>query len=413
MRQSTKILAFLVLFSLITLFSIQGADAQSIDHPKIDVTLQSYDPFPLEPGSFASLKFRATNVGDEVATDPSFELVSQYPFRIVESEDTIKEFNKMSPRESVTFEYKVRVADDAPIGSFPVKLKSSSDGEAWTSSEHDVLIRIEESILSVRSVSTDPEILPPGDISTLSVVLENSGSTMLRDVSLKLNFDADVEGEIPDMLPFAPSGSTGQKTLRSIPGGDNVTLDLDIMTFSDAESGIYRLPISLSYRDESGDFRTTTGNIGLIVGAEPRLSATLDSVDYKPGDTELSFRIVNRGVTDLKFVNAELGEADDYEILSPSNEFYIGRLSSDDFDSISFRVSLDEAADVISIPFSVDYLDANNREHVDEFDIEVDLENVRRTASQDGDSVAIAIAIIVFAVFGFYLYRRKRRQKRR
>ena len=413
MRFMKSFLIMMVMLSLILPAALEAVEAQRLDHASIQVTLQSYEPFPAEPGSVVSLKFRATNIGGSRAQQPSFELAPEYPFAPLEGQNIVKEFGEMAPRESVTFEYRVRVADDAPIGQSPVRIRHSVDGSSWIASKHDIMVRIEESILSVGSVVTEPDMLPPGGVSTIGIKLENSGSTTLRDISLKLDFDAPIEAGLQEILPFAPSGSTGEKRIRSIEGGETKHVEFDIMTFSDASSGVYRLPIRLMYRGDSGEMRTRSDSIGLMVGSEPRLSATLDSIDYRPGNTELSFRIVNRGVTDLKFVNARMGRTNGYELLSPSDEFYIGRLSSDDFDSISFKVNLDEDSGKVTIPFHLEYLDANNREHTEQFDIEIDLDIVRRTSTQEGGSALIIVILLAAAGIGIYLRRRKRRQRRR
>ncbi len=412
MRFTRFFVVMMLIASVFVSAHAQVVEGQQLSHPKIHISLQSYNPFPAEPGSRVTLKFRATNVGGEVAQNPSIEIDPRYPFSALPGEDSVKSFGRMAPRESVTFEYDVRVADDAVIGTSPIRLKHTHDGDAWTVTDHDVYVRLEESILSVNSVNTEPEMLIPGDVTNLKITLENSGSAAVRDVSLKLDFDS-ADAALQERLPFAPSGSTGEKRVRNIEGGESKELEYNIMTFSDADSGIYRLPIRMSYRDDSGEMVTSMDSIGLIVGAEPRLSATIDSIDYTPGKSELSFRIVNRGVTELKFVNAILGASDSYEILSTSDEFYIGRLSSDDFDSISFTVAFDENAEEIVIPLSLDYLDANNREHLDNFELTMDMSSIRRMSSQDAGAGWGMFLLLAAVIGGFLIYRRKKAQNRR
>ncbi len=394
--------------------SVQG-DTRP-DFPKLNVVLQSYDPFPAEPGEYVTLKFRATNVGTETAPSTVFELRPDSPFSVEYDHDDRKEFGSLLPGQSVNFEFRARVRDDAVVGDNQIKLRHSTDStrDNWITNEYDVSIRIIDSLLSISDVNAEPELFNPGHTSRLSLNLSNSGSTSIRDVSVRLNLDKmDENPDFADNMPFAPTRSTTERSFRLI-GPDSVeTMDFDLMTFSDADAGVYRIPMTISYRDESGEVHTKDDIVGVRVGSEPRISASVDSVDLSSSGADANFRIVNRGTIDLKFVTARVMESDDFELNSASDEFYIGRLSSDDFDTISFDLDVDRDKDYLSVPLELEFLDANNNEFIEEYDLTINMDAVRRSAAQEGGSGALVILIVAAVFVGLFLYKRKRKKAKR
>ncbi|MFW5852410.1 MAG: COG1361 S-layer family protein [Nanoarchaeota archaeon] len=385
------------------------------DSPMLSVVLQSYEPFPAMPGSYVTMRFRATNVGSKTAPDVAFELDPEYPFSLDPNEQNRKSFGSLLPGQSVVFEYKVRVDENAIIGTNNLKLKTATDGTNWIIEDLDVLVKLTESVMSISSVSTEPSAMKPGQISVLNVDVSNLGATAIRDISVKLNLDAALEASAVSSagLPFSPVESTSEKKLRLLPGGSTETLSFRIMTFPDADSRIYRVPISVSYIDEAGNMDTKNDVIGLLVGSEPKVSASISGVDLNPAKSEVSLRFVNRGTIDLKFFNVKLLGSSDFNLLSPSDEYYIGRLSSDDFDVANFVISFSSDVDKVKLPLVMEYMDANNNEYREEISLELDIDSLGKLdAKNGGGSSTTVIVLLLLAVVGYYVYRKKRRKKR-
>lgn len=406
------------MFLMIFIFSlaimiIPEVDASPFDNARLDVVLQSYEPYPASPNSYVTLKFRATNTGTRTAPDVAFELDPSYPFSLDPNQNSKRSFGSLSPGSSVVFEYRVRVDEGAVLGTNDLLLRSATDGSNWINKEFSILVRLTESVLSINSVSTEPEVMNPGKISRVNIELVNSGATALRDISVRLNFHAQSEMGVLD-LPFSPVESTAEKRLRLLSGRSSEELSFNIMTYPDADSKIYRVPITVSYTDETGNVNTKHDVIGLIVGSEPVVRASISDVSLNPARTKLTLRFVNRGTTDLKFFNVLLDESNEFDLLSTSNEYYIGRLSSDDFDMADFVISFSPETEVINLPIKLEYLDANNNEYIEDINLELDLASIRRLHSSNGNGGGtIFFVVIIVVIGGFLLHRRNKKKKNR
>ena len=368
------------------------------DIASLDVVMQNYDPYPAQPGSYITLKFRATNTGGGEAENVEFELMPEYPFSLDPGVNKIQKFGSVDQNDNIVFEYKVRY---------------TNDGWYLTSEEFNILVSITESVLSINSVTTNPETLRPGETSKLILNLANLAGTGLRDISVKLDLETqNINGQIID-LPFTPKSSTTEKKMRFLDGNSETEMVFDLLTYPDAESRVYKIPMTVTYTDEAGSTFSTTDLVGVVVGAEPKLDLSIDSARMSPGISgEVTIRLVNRGVTNLKFLTLELSENDDFEIASTSDSVYIGNLDSDDFDTATFNIRPMEGQKVLSLPLKLMYSDANNNEYEKDVELELDMSNAQPLQAASGNSGPVIVVVIVIGILA-YLVIRKRRKKRR
>ena len=413
-KVKSKVLILLFVVGLFFASFLPISNAQQLDSAKLEVVMQSYEPFPAEPGSYITIKFRATNVGSRVAPNVAFELDPLYPFSVDSNERLTRTFGSLLPGQSVVFDYKVRVDENAVIGSNNLRLKHATDGNNFILQNLEILVRVSESVLSVSRVYTEPSVMNPGQVSDVNIDLSNLGASALRDIAVRLNLDAPVEAATTQVsLPFSPVGSTSEKRIRMLSGGDTQTLTFRLMTYPNADSRIYRVPISISYSDEAGNMVTKTDVIGLLVGSEPRVVPSVSGVNLNPARTEVSLRFVNRGTIDLKFFNVRLKDSPDFRILSTSDEYYIGRLSSDDFDIANFIISFSGSADSITLPLEIEYMDANNNEYVEEVFLELDIESLRTLQSSNGrGSGETIVFVLIVAVVGYFIYKKNKKKRK-
>ncbi|MBU0459204.1 MAG: hypothetical protein KJ771_00180, partial [Nanoarchaeota archaeon] len=97
--------------------------------------------------------------------------------------------------------------------------------------------------------------------------------------------------------------------------GEKVTLEYNILAYPDANSRVYKIPLIITYNDALGTNYTKNNVIGLMVGSDPDLLINLDATDIynRGGSGEITFSIINKGVTDVKFLTTILKETEDYE----------------------------------------------------------------------------------------------------
>ena len=112
-------------------------------------------------------------------------------------------------------------------------------------------------------------------------------------------------------------------------------MNFDLIALPDAEGGIYKIPIEITYTDEAGTSYTKDDYISLKLSSTPDLLIHVDSseinADMKSGTVVL--KIINRGLTNIKLLTAELDEGEGYEIMSQP-EVYVGNIDSDDYETV-------------------------------------------------------------------------------
>ena len=216
---------------------------------------------------------------------------------------------------------------------------------------------------------------------------------------------------------FVPLGSTNEKSIYKIDAKSSYEFIFELLANPDAASGVYQVPLRVSYSDELGKTYLTNGTIGLIIGAEPDLSITLDDSDiYESGNSgEIVIKVVNKGLTDIKFVNMELKPSNSYQILT-NDEVYLGNIDSDDFETADFKLFVDKTkSNQISLSLVLEYKDANNKDFRDSIELKLNLYTAfeaKKLGLKQSNGFVGALIVIIIIVAGL-LYYRGRRKKRR
>ena len=177
------------------------------------------------------------------------------------------------------------------------------------------------SALIVNSVTVDN--LSPGKEGTLRLEIKNSLSEDAQDVSFSLQLAN---------TPFITLGGS-EESVDEILSDDEETFAFQLRVSPTAKPGDYAIPYTLKYKVD-GDKRDSTGTIGIKVGGQPALSYTISAATPVVGQkTKMTFKIVNNGLADAKFVSVKL-LPQGYTLLSDA-DVYVGTVSSDDFESVS------------------------------------------------------------------------------
>jgi len=267
------------------------------------------------------------------------------------------------------------------------------------------------SALTVDSVRIDPSEVSPGDVADIDIDLENNLEEDVTDVSISLDLSDPT-------LPFAPYQSSNEVSVDKIRDDRNKIVKFTIITLNDAESGIYKIPVKISYSDQEGDVQPDkTSLISVTVNSDPILGISLeDGLLLKGRENEIAVKVVNKGLSDIKFLEIELEKGSFYTILSKES-IYIGDIDSDDFDSAEFRVYFKEnIPSKVSIPVTVKYRDAFNNEHVEEIELERKIysedQAIKLGLIQKNNTRTYVIVVIVLIV-AYVVYRKLKKRRRK
>ena len=410
----------LVFFTILLFFSSAFAvlAAQTTYRPAriydIAVTLINQEPDPAEPGKYVDVRFKFDNNGSGEARNVMVELLPQYPFSLESGADAVRNLGTIQSMQrgdvGVIVKYRLRVDENVIEGENDLRIRYKIEGYSWIEPEEfKVDVQTHDAILSVNSVSIGKKTLEPGASNTVKITVSNEADSVLKDIKARLELGG---------LPFVPLGSTNEKSIYKIGSKESYEFDFEILANPDAASGVYQVPLKIIYSDELGKTYFKNSTIGLIVGAMPDLSITLDTTEVyetkKPG--EVVIKVVNKGVTDIKFANVRLMASKDYRILS-NDEDYLGNIDSDDYETAEFKIYVENKKDKkIILPISIEYMDANNNEYKTDMNIEMPLystSEAKRFGLVNGNgTVGFFIAVLIVAA-GLFAYRRWKRGRKK
>jgi hypothetical protein len=404
-----------ILAMLILSFSVLAQKRTSISlSSDVRISFVSQDPDPAEPGQYVDVRFKIENNGSEQAEDFVFELLPEFPFSLDPGVDAVEKLGALHSRQlgetAVIVKYKVRIDNNAVQGDNELKYRYKFDNNEWIEVDlTSIDVQTHDAILAVESVLVNRKAIEPGSSNVVKIVLSNRADSVLKDI--KINLDL---GDVP----FIPLGSTNEKSIYQIEEKENYELSFNLLANPEAESGAYQIPMKIEYSDELGNGYTKNSTIGLVINARPDLSVTLDETDiFEAGKSgEVVVKIVNKGVTDIKFMNIKLEPGEDYKILS-NGEVYLGNIDSDDFETSDFDLFVEKTKkDQVMLPIILEYKDANNNNYIDSLELRLDLyssSEAKKFGLREGNGFGKIIVVIIVLAVGFFLYRRYRKNKRR
>lgn|SRR3989338_584014 len=389
-------------------------------HADVYVSVLKYEPFPVSPGGYFDLWLKIENKGEIDAPSVTFRLKPKYPFFLDASETSDRKIGKLLSHQSALINYKVRVDENAVEGdSFVHYEYQTSDNKKPVDNTITVRVQTPDAILSVSSVKTEPSTIAPGEKSEIQIDLRNLADSYLRYITVNLGAYVPVTsagGTTTYLeLPFTTVGEGNEKTIYQLSPGEEKTIRFTIVANPDAESKPYKIPLQINYYDEIGKNYSRTDILGVIVGSEPELYAVVDSEEvYKKGSTsELPIKFVNRGTSEVKFLNVNLGQSEYYRIIS-AGYYYIGKIDSDDYDTATFKINIRKIKNSkIEIPVSYSYRDSNNNQYSRNETLVLQVHSSQELGKKGGSGWIILIAIIIIAVV-YWRYKKwlKKKKKR-
>ncbi len=266
------------------------------------------------------------------------------------------------------------------------------------------------SAVSITDVSSIPEEVAPGEIVEISIEIEN----IFKDKVYKLNLKLDLSGED---VPFAPYQSSSEEFLEELNDGEDETFKFKLIVLPETASGIYKIPIGITYENEEGNSSTKTDLISITVNSEPEIKISVEDflTLIKGKQNTLSIRLVNSGLADVKFVYIQVKDVVGIRFLS-EKEQYIGDINSDDFDSIEYDVYINAgASNSITLPVTLKFRDATNKEFTENKNIILRTYSVKEAqdlgfVKKPGYTGYIVTLVLVLIYFGYRIRKRRKRK---
>ena len=407
--KKTIILAGLIL--ILCAVIVVAAPVSQSKTPRPMVTLLSQEPDPVEPGEIVTLKFKIQNNGTVTEDDVDVELVTAYPFSLYSGKGIVNIGQLRAGQtgaDAVIVEFKVKVDEEAAERDETVDIVLTYGKIKKTFEDFTVSLRTRDVVLDVNAVKTIPELVAPGTEFKLEIVLRNSADSLVRNVNAKLNLSGSG-------IPFAPDQSGSEGYIYQINPKTQKSVSYELIALPNADGGVYKIPLTLTYTDETGSEIEKEDIISLKISSRPELLVAIDSstLNQEQRFGTVSVRIVNRGLTDIKLLTAALQERDYYFIISEP-QAYVGNIDSDDYETADFDIALQSYDKIVEMPVKLTYRDATNKEFEEEVALKLKTQSkgLILTIISGIFSVLVTLTAATLAVLGAYwLY--SRRKKRR
>jgi len=255
----------------------------------------------------------------------------------------------------------------------------------------------------------------------VTFVLENLADNSLMDIKLNIGILTEVTTATAVTyreLPFTPIGSGNEQTLKNLQAGQKAEITFNIFTDADAASKVYKVPYTLTYADSAGTEFSREGIVGWLVESEPDLTVNIDKTEvYSAGAKgTVEIKLVNKGFSDIKFLDVKLAENNDFTLLS-NPEVYIGKLDSDDYETADYSIMVSQDAEgKVTLPLHVEYRDANGQLFVKDIPLDLKLFSGAELKQRTNGSASPLPAIIIVAILvvvGVLIYRKVRKGKKK
>ena len=125
------------------------------------------------------------------------------------------------------------------------------------------------SAVSVVNVISTPSEVAPGEIVDINMEIENIFEYDIYNLNIKLDLSSfDV--------PFAPFQSSSERFLDKLKDGDDERFSFKLIAIPSAGSGIYKLPIQITYEDNEGQLFSKSELISVTINSQPELKVSLE-----------------------------------------------------------------------------------------------------------------------------------------
>jgi len=393
MKNKYFILMFAVL--LISIVCSQGISARSSD---LDISLK-YSPKPIFSGSYANLTFKIENTGNQNLTNLTFDLDANDPISLLSNNQQSVSF--IEPDGIYYITYPVYIDANADEGTETVTLKYKIDGSSYDD-DYDIDISAKNVYLMIESVKAQPSEVEPGRSMILSITLENTANSEIKDIDLKL---------LTNTSPFSLQG-VGERHISSLSARSSTTINFNLTANANAVIQTYQIPLTLSYIDVSGNLYQRQDYVYVKVYAQPDIEIVIDSNSLIIGrSSTVTLKVLNKGLSDVKFAQVNILNSQDYSIDS-INSNYIGTINSDDYTTIDFKITPNKQN--ISLNVILSYSDLDNKEYSNQINLNAKAYTVQE-AQKNGllpkSSLVVFVVIIVIVVIIILVSLRKKRKK--
>lgn len=263
------------------------------------------------------------------------------------------------------------------------------------------------SAVVIDSISTNPKEIEPGKAIDLSLSLKNNEAEDIEEVLVSLDLTN---------LPFAPYNYGTDYSVDEIRGGRTKDIEFKLISFDESEPGTYKIPITITYK--SNDVvKTQKSFIGIKITSKPVIDLSTESgLLLKNQRNTITVKIINKGLSNVKFSEVEIQNSRYYDILS-QKKVYIGDIDSNDFQTVDFQIYVyDSSLNNLNIPIILSYKDVTNQEYNESYNLNLKAYGIKQAQDMGltpKSNIVYIVIIILIIIIIFIIYRVVRKRRKR
>lgn len=275
----------------------------------------------------------------------------------IESMNLSQTIDSMQPNESSEVKFTFNITSGAAPKTYPIKFNIqfyNTYNDYYSTSETGYIKTLEGNSLPrliLKTVTTNPSPVIPGENFKLNFTLENEGALTAKNVSVTLS------GLKNDGVSIV--GTASKQTKSSIYGYDTSDFSFDLSASKKIEAGANNLKIKVDYTDTSGTARSEEMEFFITVqGIDTQSIVEIKNV-VSPGTTLypgsnglVAFDVVNTGNEDAK--NVKVSVTADKEIIPRTqNTIIIPTLKKGDTKNVQFQLFVSDDAVTKNYPVAI------------------------------------------------------------
>jgi hypothetical protein len=295
----------------------------------LSVSLSNYDPNPAIAGDNLDVRIGIENIGGTDITNLIMEVVPAYPFELVQGENAVQDvgivegYQVDSTANLKIVQYTMKVNRDAPAGNYELKLKYYEQGST-DMTQKSLYINV-KSRQTAEVIHIDKSTLVPGKESGLKFTINNVGNAPLRDLTFYWENTDNI---------ILPVGSDNTRYIRYIEVGNGTELDYQVIADTNAQPGLYKLNLYLSYEDSISN---KTNKISTIAGVYVGGGTDFEVAFSDNANSQTSFSIANIGSNPASSVSVIIPNQQGWRV-SGTSSVIIGNLNKGDYTVASFNL---------------------------------------------------------------------------
>ena len=343
----------------------------------LKASIISYNPVPAAPGQLVDVWIQLSNGGTDSTKMVGIEVLNNSVFSVY-GDESLKTFQPLQPYKNIVVKYTLMVSRNAPQGTNYLKIRYTSDYDSntWIETELPIEVLMHAPTLIIKEINRKPETVRQGEEVLISMRIANQQSCEIVE------------------SPFYPLTSTNIVKSSLGPGKETI-LNYRVLISPSSDSGIYRLPLTITFYDETGVEHTQQEEISIIVKSDPELVTTLDDVKTDKGLIEPTISISNTGLEPVKALRVMITKIDGAILEYPLGEYYLGNIDPDD-DAV-LKLGIIPTRNVVNITLRYSYMDSMNKEYEEEETLEIKMPKKQSKAWIWGlVGIIVVIGIIVW-----------------